>query len=574
MTIVLNDRDEASSPDAAAATAETMTTRQGGEQESSRQSQPAAAGLAATAPDVKSDNYASSFWYPSWRGKPAYGGNDEALAWALDSMGRAVTFIGSAAFLGTALLRLAKEAAGCETEADDVTGKVPECYERIYGIRPSSLLTTYTIVVGIVSATLMPVIGAIIDTTDKRLTVGRRSTVVFCALLVPQIAISEKTWFPVAMLQLVIAIIGWAQTLVTYAYLPELTNDDKILNQFSQSFTMVTFSTMVVYLGFVVGVSSVMGWGDIATARFGQSVAVVVASVFLYVSWYILFQPRPAARPRPVIPYWKDGFQQVGRTAKHIYTHWKSVKWFYISIAFIDAGVNSLATVAITYTADVLAFSATENGIAILAMLLGSIPGGITAGIVTAKFDPLRSGLAATLVMLANTIVFGVVLNGPGQQLETYLLAAGWGWGTGWKWTADRLVASTIIPLGQDAELMGTYLFHGQVLTWLPPLLFTVLNEAGVDSQIAVCSLGIWFLFGIAAIFAAGDYRVAVRAAGRGYLLEEQQPEPSTVREDVGGNEESADVKSQGREIQKEGDSFAEDEKATKELEFTMENKG
>lgn len=467
-------------------------------------------------------------WHPSWRGRPLYGGNPEALAWALDSMGRSVTFIGSAAFLSTALLRLAKEAAGCETEADELTGKVPECHERIYGIRPSSLLTTYTIVVGIVSATLMPVIGAVIDTTNKRLNVGRWSTVAFCLLMIPQLAISEHTWFFCAIIQLFIAVIGWGQTLVTYAYLPELTNDEKELNQYTQSFTTVTFSTMVIYLGFVVAVSSFWGWGDIATAQFGQSVAILVASVFLYIAWYRLLKPRPAARSRASIPYWKDGFQQVGRTAQHIYQHWKAVKWFYISIALIDAGVNSLATVAITYLTDVLAFTATENGIAVLAMLVGSIPGGIAAGVSTSRFDPLSSSLVATAILLTNTILFAIILSGPGQQLETYLLAAGWGLGTGWKWTTDRLVASTIIPVGQNSELMGFYLFCGQVLTWWPPLLFTALNEAGVDSQMAVCTLGVWFLLGIGCIVAVGDYGAAVRVAGRGHILDHADAEAVT----------------------------------------------
>lgn len=375
---------------------------------------------------------ALSKWYPSWRGKPLFDGNGEALAWALDSMGRAITFIGSAAFLGTALLRLAKEAAGCETDIDPLTGKVPDCDERIYGLRPSSLLTTYTIAVGLLSALLMPIVGAIIDTTNKRLQVGKWSTVVFCLLMVPQIAIGPRFWFPVAILQLVIAIIGWSQTLVTYAYLPELTDDEQQLNHFSQMFTTWSFLSMVLFLGFVVAVSGVMGWGDIATARFGQCVAIVLASVLLYVAWYRLLQPRPAQRSRdPNVPLWKDGFCQVYKTTHYIFHNWKAVKWFYISVALVDAGVNSLATVAITFSTDILAFSTRENGIAILCMLCGSIPGGILSSHVTAKSSPIWSCLFAVALLLANTIAFGVILEGPGQQRETYLLAAVWGLGTG-----------------------------------------------------------------------------------------------------------------------------------------------
>lgn len=277
---------------------------------------------------------------------------------------------------------------------------------------------------------------------------------------------------------------------------------------------------MVLYLGFVVFIAGMMDWGDIATARFGQSVAVVITSTFLYLAWYRLLQPRPAVRPPPDIPLWKDGFQQVYRTAQHIYKHWKAVKWYYISVAFVDAGVNSLATIAITFLTDVLAFTTQENGMAILALLVGSIPGGIIGGVVTARFSPMRSFFGAVGLLLANTIAFALIIQGPGQQMETYLLAAVWGAATSWKWTCDRLVASTIIPVGQDAELMGTFLFAGQCLTWLPPLLYTALNEAGVNARLSISSLGIWFLLGIGALIAVGDYRAAVVAAGRGYVLE------------------------------------------------------
>jgi len=459
-----------------------------------------------------------SLWHPMWRGQPVYHGNAEALGWALDSVGRSVAFIGAGAFLSTALLRLAKEAAGCETEAPPGSNTIPECNERVYGIRPSSLLTTYTIVVGIVSAILMPLIGAVVDYTPHRLAVGQWLSVVFCVMLVPQIFINENTWFAVALIQIGVAFAGWMQTMVTYAYLPELSNSVERLNRYTQSFTMLSFGSMVLYLAGVVGVSSLAGFGDddIATARLGQSVSFCVSSVMLYLSWGRLLKKRPAARTLPPgKSLWTAGFIQVYHTSIHIYKYLPSLRWFYISVALIDAGVNSLATIMITYLTDTLGFSSQENGIAILLMLVGSIPGAVIAGRSTARFDPIRSSIAATLILAINTIIAGVVLKEQGQQIETYLLAAGWGLGTGWKWTTDRLLASVLIPPGQDAELMGVYLFAGQILTWLPPLVFTVLNEAGVSQRIGIGTLAIYFFFGAIALVLMGSFKVAVAAAGR-----------------------------------------------------------
>jgi hypothetical protein len=79
----------------------------------------------------------------------------------------------------------------------------------------------------------------------------------------------------------------------------------------------------------------------------------------------------------------------------------------------------------------------------------------------------------------------------------------------------DRLLASVLIPPGQDAELMGVYLFAGQILTWLPPLVFTVLNEVGVNQRIGVGTLAVYFLIGAVALVLMGSYPAAVSVAGR-----------------------------------------------------------
>jgi UMF1 family MFS transporter len=457
--------------------------------------------------------------YPHFRGKPMYGGNQEALAWALDLMGRSIGFISAGAFLATALLKLAKEAAGCETEPPPGETKVPDCNNRIYGIRPSSLLTTYTIVIGVFSSILMPLMGAVVDYTSLRLKIGRISTVIWCVALFPSIFIGSKTWFPIAILTVIISLVGWVQTIVTYAYLPELTKDRELLNKYTSNYTVIQYSTMVSFLGMIVGLSAAFGItdDDINTARMAQAFAFVLSSITLFYSWMFLFKPRPAAHVLPEgKSVWTAGFHQTIQTSKRIFRDFHALKWFYISIAFADAAIHSLATIAITYLTDQLDFSTFENGIAILCMLLGAIPGGVLAGWSTTKLkSPIYSSLIAILIMFVNTFVAGFTLKEAGQQLETYIIAVFWGVGTGWKWTTDRLLSSTLIPEGQDAELMGYFLFAGQILTWIPPLIFTGLNELGVPQRYGIMMLNSFFLVAGVAYLRMGSYHEAVRVAGR-----------------------------------------------------------
>jgi UMF1 family MFS transporter len=448
-------------------------------------------------------------WYPHYRGKPIYDANADALGWALDAVGRAVTFIAAGAFLSTALLGLAKEAAGCA--ASDTS-----CDGRIYGIRPSSLLTIYTMVVGILSAALMPFVGAIVDATRHRLRIARALSVVFTILLIPQTVLAN--WLVLAILQVLLAFIGWAQTMVAYAYLPELTQSVDVLNRYSQSFTICNFGSMVVFLVVILGISTIAGkQGDaLWTAHLAMAVSFAISCVMLGLAWGFLFQSRPAARQlQQGESLWSTGFVQVYHSSIYIYKNLSALKWFYLSVSFIDAGINSLATIAITYLTDTLAFTSFENGIAILCMLVGSIPGAFAAKFTTTHLNPIKSSILGTSLLAVNTVFFAGFIKGPGQQIPTYILAFIWGTGTGWKWTTDRLLASSIIPPGQNAELMGLYLFSGQILSWLPPLVFTVLNEKGVSQQVGIGTQALYFTIGIVCLSLMGSYKDALRTAGR-----------------------------------------------------------
>jgi len=473
-------------------------------------------------------------WYPKFRGRPLYHGNEEALAWALDGVGRAVPFIGSGAFFGTALIRIAKEAAGCATEPPFGETLIPPCDEKIYGIKPSSILTTYTMIVGVSSAALLPVMGAIIDYTPHRLIVGQVVSALFCILLLPQIFLNEDNFFALAMVQVVNSVVGWAQTAITYAYLPELTPDELVLNDYTRSYTMAFFLSMVVYLAIVIGGVSIAGDGDddILTVRVGMSLAFVVSVALLSLSWTKLFGSRDRMHKLPDDrSLWTAGFVQLWNTSKHIAINYRALKWFYVAIAMSDAGLQALATISVTYLTDTLQFSARENGIAILLILLGSVPGAALSNFVTRKLDPIKSSNLALVALMIVTSAAAFILKEPGQQMETYLIAFVWGIGTGWKWTCDRLVASSIIPDGQDAELMGVFLFSGQCLSWIPPLVFTAINESGVDQRIGLASLNGFFLLSMLCYFLTRGYAIARQEVDRESAFSDRRDKGAEAKE-------------------------------------------
>mmetsp|Transcript_62987 Transcript_62987/g.186036 ORF Transcript_62987/g.186036 Transcript_62987/m.186036 type:complete len:537 (-) Transcript_62987:375-1985(-) len=455
----------------------------------------------------------------SWCCQAPYGGNGEALGWALDGMGRSVSFMGAAVFGGTALLHLAKEEAGCETEPPEGETEVPDCDGRVYGIRPSSLLTTLSTVVALVSAALLPLVGSIIDHTPHRLLVGRVSAIVVVVLLFPFIFINENTWFAMGILVLFVAFAGWIHTCISFAYLPEVTDDEDEMMRFTASFTIVQYISTVGYILAMVGILYVLGLTDdsIASNRIAQIVSFTFTSCVFCFAWTNLFRERPAFQKVPEgSTVLTAGFKNVYLTSKRIYKDYSALKWFYVAVAFSDAGAQSLASVALTFVTDQLQFTTTENGMAVIILLVGTVPGCMLSKQVTRRFSPVHSAAACLLLLAGVTAVAASLLTGPDQKPLAFVCAAAWGVGTGWKYSSERFIVCQIIPKGQDAELMGLYLFFGQVLVWLPALIFTAMNEAGVSMRIGIGIIGIFFLLGMAGYFMVGDYKEAVRVANAG----------------------------------------------------------
>ncbi len=52
-----------------------------------------------------------------------------------------------------------------------------------------------------------------------------------------------------------------------------------------------------------------------------------------------------------------------------------------------------------------------------------------------------------------------------------------WGFVLGWYYPVESSIYSSLMPEGQEAELAGFYLYCSQAIGWLPPLVFTILNE-------------------------------------------------------------------------------------------------
>ena len=164
--------------------------------------------------------------------------------------------------------------------------------------------------------------------------------------------------------------------------------------------------------------------------------------------------------------------------------------------------------------ANVLDLTATQNGLAICVWLLGSIPGAFLSTIVARRSDPLKSSIVYILFYIMNIVLFSF-LTGPGKLITTYVILFLCGISGGWKHNMDRLVSSSIIPRGQDGEMMGFYLFAGQCLSWLPLLVFLSMNEAGIKFNISMVTLTVYLVIALIAYLLIGSYPNARKEVDR-----------------------------------------------------------
>lgn len=192
--------------------------------------------------------------------------------------------------------------------------------------------------------------------------------------------------------------------------------------------------------------------------------------------------------------------------------HHSAIKWFLISVIFTEAATYTFSTIAITYMTDQLDFTAKENGICILILLLFGVPGTRLAAW-TNQINPIHSLQACLLLWIATTSISALVMKNPGQQNLAYVFAMLWGLCLGWIHPTEKTLYCTIIPRGQEAELMGTYICAWQVLSWLPSLVFSILNEAGFSMRFGLFSLTFYFMVSFFLLFMVGDYEEAVEHA-------------------------------------------------------------
>jgi MFS-type transporter involved in bile tolerance (Atg22 family) len=286
-----------------------------------------------------------------------------------------------------------------------------------------------------------------------------------------QVALLEHVWFGAAITQVAIAFCYSVHLCTVYAYLPELTNDHKKITKYASRFTAAQYTASVIYLVLMVYILEVTGVskkGDmVSSAVVSQSVVVMCCLCSFGYAWSRLFRDRPARHQvPPEQSIYSAGVRELIKTTRSLLHNHKAICWFLCAISFSEAASSAFSSIAITYMTDQLHFSSTENGIAILLLLVFAVPGTRIGAFMSTHFNPVRSLQTCLVFWMINTGAAAMILHGRGQQVTAFSFAVVWGLCLGWLYPTEKTLYVSIINKGQEAELMGVYICASQILAW------------------------------------------------------------------------------------------------------------
>eukprot|EP00980_Cylindrotheca_fusiformis_P006778 scaffold1416_cov90-Cylindrotheca_fusiformis.AAC.4 len=392
-------------------------------------------------------------------------------------------------FLSTAFIYLASREAGCIDEK----GAITACDQRVHGFLPSTFVTYIATIAGLLVAFSLPVVGAIMDHTHHRQTVGRLVAFLIWLIQTLQIFTTERTWFYMAILQAIVGALYEFHYALAVSYLPDVARYEvshDTMTNFNRWFFCSQYFGQAIWLAACLGVGSSLGFNNTESSRLGQSISSCVLLVCYAQGWRKL----PSVAERRKFPenrsFLLESFRQNFRTLQSIRQNPnKTLKWFFATTSIAKAGGYSLLPIIISYYARVMKFEWLDAGINYFLGVSFAGPGAAFNSYLARRTSPKRSLQLNFLFLFLVTLAAPFVLNFEASKIMGHIWTSLWGISLGWLSSGLQLFFTLCIPATQETELAGFFVYCGYVLIWLPPLTYSTIVEQGGKEQYGLASL-------------------------------------------------------------------------------------
>jgi MFS-type transporter involved in bile tolerance (Atg22 family) len=312
--------------------------------------------------------------------------------------------------------------------------------------------------------------------------------------------------------------------LTTLAYLPEIC--EKVGQakhaEYTSRFTAKQFSMQALFLVLVSLLSYALGIANdsVQTARLSQSLNFSFLCIFYGMGW----KRMPSRQATRELPLGKRGFRIIAygvrqnfQTAASIHREYKKgLRWYLLATMFAQPGVAALTTSSVVYLSAEVGLNATDTLIFFLVVLVGTIPGAKLASLISEHANPNTSWQFSMLSLFTIMVIGAFTL---GDARSKYL-SLFWGFFVGlvlgWFYPTENLFFSCILPKGKEAEIAGFRVYSSAIIGWLPPLLFSVMVERGVDPKWGLTLMGSFILVAASMLkFGSGPWEEILQESGR-----------------------------------------------------------
>ena len=358
----------------------------------------------------------------------------------------------------------------------------------------------------------LPILGTIADYTHlkKRMLLafaytGAFATIALVIVRANLAVIGTNGAVLLASLLLIIANLCFGAAIVFYnAFLPEIASPDQRDAVSSRGFAMG-------YLG-----GGILLLINLAMLTLMKDTALAVRLSLLSAGvWWLLFtylfpqrrlKQRAAARQLPpganVLTH---GIRQVISTLGDIYHKYPNTFRYLIAYLIYNDGIQTVIVVSTAFAADELGVATDSLLLLVLMIQFVAFLGAIGFGRLAQRIGAKRS-IIFSLIIWSVIVIFAYALLY--EEWQLFVIGFFLALVLGGSQALSRSLFSQMIPADQEAEYFGFYEISERGTSWIGPLLFAAAVQLTGSQRLAIVSLIIFFVVGLALLI-----RVNVRQA-------------------------------------------------------------
>jgi MFS transporter, UMF1 family len=416
-----------------------------------------------------------------------------------------------AVLFGPYLTAVAKKAA-CPGLPSDADCRADLSVLRV-PVSPGSLALYAITATTLISAVLLPVVGALVDRVGNKRTVLARFAWLGAAAASAMVLVGGDDWQLGVLLQLVASLALGCSLVVYDAILIDIAAPDERDMVSSRGWA-------VGYLGgglllaldlVVVQAHAALGLGEATAVRLSLLSAGLWWGVFTLIP-YLGLRDRP---PRDVVPepgrgLLRAAFGQLATTLRDLRRYPQTLR-FLLAYLFFNDGIQTVIAAASIFAAEELGLAQSQLITSILLVQFVAFGGALLFGRVAARTGAKRAVLAG-LVLWCAVVAVGFVL--PAHQFGLFLaLAVLIGVVLGGTQALARSLYSQLVPLGREAEYFSLYQSAERGTSWSGTLLFGLVFQLTHTYRAAIVALVLFFVVG-GVLLATVEVRRGILDAG------------------------------------------------------------